>query len=181
MSKKATKKTAKKKPVENKPAAPATPKTLDELLKAENPYEQAVADNIRGRHDENLEAAIVANQRSIQDCLSYVAGMAKQKANGASCVVMSADDVFGLAVHWFLDGNTPIETDAGAPVDPAAQPVKATPPPAPKKPKAKKAKKAKSKKEESKTEKEDKKQKPDDQLFFGFWEEAKTEKEDKKQ
>ena len=175
-AKKATKKEA-------KPAAPATPKTLDELLKAENPYEQAVADNIRGRHDENLEAAIVANQRSIQDCLSYVAGMAKQKAKGASCVVMSADDVFGLAVHWFLDGNTPIETDAGAPVDPATQPVKATPQPAPKKHKAEKpkAKKAKAKKAKAKTEKEDKKQKPDDQLFFGFWEEAKTEKEDKKQ
>ena len=177
MSKKATKKTAKKKPVENKPAAPATPKTLDELLKAENPYEQAVADHIRGRHDENLEAAIVANQRSIRKCMSYVAGMARKKASGRPCVVMSADDVFGLAVHFFLDGDTPIETNAGAPITPAAEPAKATPPPAPKKSKAKKVKKAKA--EEPKQKKQKKQKNDDDQPFFGFWDEAKTEEEKK--
>lgn len=143
-----------------KAETPAKPKTLDELLKPKNDYERIVAEHIRGRHDAALEAAIVANQRSVQKCLAYVAGMAQKKAKGAQCVVMSEEEVYGLAVHWFLDGDTPIETDAGASVEPASQPAEAAP-----------AKKAKAKK---KTEKK----KDDSQLLFGFWDEAKTEKKE---
>lgn len=152
-----------------KPKAPEKPKTLDELLKPENPYEQAATDHIRGRHDAALEAAIVANQRSVQKCLAYVAGMAQKKAKGAQCVVMSEEEVYGLAVHWFLDGDTPIETNAGAPVEPASQPAEAAP--APKPTAEKKPKKAK-------TEKKEEKKKDDSQLLFGFWDEAKTEKKE---
>ena len=155
-----------------KPKAPDKPKTLDELLKPENPYEQAVADHIRGRHDAALEAAIVANQRSVQKCLAYVAGMAQKKAKGAQCVVMSEEEVYGLAVHWFLDGDTPIETNAGAPVEPASQPAEAAPAPKPK------AEKKPKKPKKAKTEKKEEKKKDDSQLLFGFWDEAKTEKKE---
>ena len=113
MSKKATKKTAKKKPVENKPAAPATPKTLDELLAPGNDYERIIASHVRDMHDANLEAAIVEHQRSIGDCLNYVVSCAAGKRAGKNCVMMSDDEVYGLAVHWFLDGDTPTEV-AGA-------------------------------------------------------------------
>lgn len=149
-----------------KPKVPEKPKTLDELLTPGNDYERLVAEHVRGRHDAALEAAIVANQRSIHDCLSYVAGMARQKAKGAQCVVMSDEEVYGLAVHWFLDGDTPIETDAGAPVSPSSPAAKTAP-----KPKSKTAKKAK-------TEKKEKKRQDDGQLLFGFWDEAKTEKKE---
>lgn len=152
-----------------KPKAPEKPKTLDELLKPENPYERAVTDHIRGRHDAALEAAIVANQRSVRKCLAYVAGMAQKKAKGAQCVVMSEEEVYGLAVHWFLDGDTPIETNAGAPVEPALQPAEAAPVPKPT---------AEKKPKKAKTEKKEEKKKDDSQLLFGFWDEAKTEKKE---
>ena len=123
------------------------PKTLDELLTPGNDYERLVAEHVRGRHDAALEAAIVANQRSIHDCLSYVAGMARQKAKGAQCVVMSDEEVYGLAAHWFLDGDTPIETAAGAPVTPASPAAKTAP-----KTKARTGKKAKTEAETEKKE-----------------------------
>ena len=153
-----------------KPKAPEKPKTLDELLKPENNYERLVAEHVRGRHDTNLEAAIVANQRSVQKCLEYVAGMAQKKSKGAQCVVMSDEEVYGLAVHWFLDGDTPIETDAGESVEPAkvrgAEPANQDKPKAePKVEPEKKAKKAKAKK---KTEKKE----DDGQMFFDFGPEA---------
>ncbi|MBQ7251193.1 MAG: hypothetical protein IJS32_01170, partial [Kiritimatiellae bacterium] len=90
-----------------KRAKPAEPLTLDELLKPANAYERLVAEHVRGRHDANLEAAIVAGQRSVRGCLEYVAGVARKKACGSGCVVMADGEVFGLAVHWFLDGATP--------------------------------------------------------------------------
>lgn len=152
-----------------KPKAPKKPKTLDELLKPENDYERLVAEHVRGRHDTNLEAAIVANQRSVQKCLAYVAGMAQKKAKGAQCVVMSEEEVYGLAVHWFLDGDTPIETNAGTPVEPASQPAEAAPAPKPR---------AEKKPKKAKTEKKEEKKKDDSQLLFGFWDEAKTEKKE---
>ncbi len=150
-----------------KPKAPEKPKTLDELLAPKNDYERIVAEHIRERHDAALEAAIVANQRSVQKCLAYVAGMAQKKAKGAQCVVMSEEEVYGLAVHWFLDGDTPIDTDAGASVSPAevreADPANQDKPKA--EPKEKAEKKAKAKK---KTEKKE----DDAQMFFDFGPEA---------
>ena len=152
------------------PKAPEKPKTLDELLKPENPYEQAVADHIRGRHDAALEAAIVANQRSVQKCLEYVAGMAQKKAKGAQCVVMSEEEVYGLAVHFFLDGSTPIETDAGASVAPAE--VRGAEPANQDKPKAEPKEKAEKKAKKAKAKKKTEKQEDDGQMFFDFGPEA---------
>ena len=160
---------------EREAAKPAKPKTLDELLMPGNDYERLVAEHVRGRHDAALEAAIVANQRSVQKCLSYVAGMARQKANGAQCVVMSDEEVYGLAAHFFIDGDTPIETAAGAPVTPASKPEELAPAT---KTKAKAKKKAKTEAETEK--KEEKKRQDDGQLLFGFWDEAKTEAETEK-
>lgn len=162
MSKKATKKTAKKKPVENKPAAPDTPKTLDELLKPHNDYERLIVEHVRGRHDAALEAAIVEHQRSINDCLRYVVSCAQKKHSRSQCVMMTDDEVYGLAVHFFLDGNTPTATP-GARYDlaenvPAAQTKKPD-------------KKAPAKKQKPKTAK--KPDKPDDgQMLFDFCMEA---------
>ena len=153
-----------------KPKAPEKPKTLDELLKPENPYEQAVTDHIRGRHDAALEAAIVANQRSVQKCLAYVAGMAQKKAKGAQCVVMSDEEVYGLAVHWFLDGDTPIEADAGASVEPAK--VRGAKPDNQDKPKAEPKENAEKKAKKAKAKKKTEKKENDGQMFFDFGPEA---------
>lgn len=169
MSKSKRKTEAQKEREAAKPKAPEKPKTLDELLAPKNDYERLIAEHVRGRHDAALEAAIVAYQRSVQKCLAYVAGMAQKKAKGAQCVVMSDEEVYGLAVHFFLDGNTPIETDAGASVESASQPAEAAP--------AKKAK-AEKKPKKSKTKKKEEKKKDDSQLLFGFWDEAKTEKKE---
>ena len=144
MSRKATKKTAKKvKPAsEAKPATPATPKTLDELLTPGNDYERIIASHVRDMHDATLEAAIVEHQRSIGDCLNYVVSCAAGKRAGKNCVMMSDDEVYGLAVHFFLDGDTPTEV-AGAGFQ--ASEIKPRPKPAKKeqKPKKEKAKKDK--------------------------------------
>ena len=152
-----------------KPKAPEKPKTLDELLKPENPYEQAVADHIRGRHDAALEAAIVEHQRSIADCLAYVADVARGRSGATQCVMMTDEEVFGLAAHYFLDGNTPAGVKPGAAVRVGA-PAEAAPAKKAKKTekaKAKKAKKAEKAKAKKKTEKKD-----DGQMFFDFGLEA---------
>ena len=148
--------TKKAKKADAKPAPEAKKKTLDELLKGTNPYEKAVAEYIRNRHDETLERAIVANQRSVQKCLAYVAGMARKKAKGAQCVVMSDEEVYGLAVHWFLDGDTPTGGERGAAVEPGA----CAPGTGPKK--AEKPGKA-----------------DEEQMFFGFWEAVKPAEDGK--
>lgn len=151
---------------EREAAKSAKPKTLDELLAPKNDYERLVAEHVRGRHDAALEAAIVEHQRSVQKCLAYVAGMAQQKAHGANCVMMTEEEVYGLAVQWFLDGDTPIETDAGASVEPASQPADApASKEAPKEeaPPKKPAKKTAKKPEKAKAEKKD-----DRQMFFDF-------------
>ena len=119
-------------------------KTLGELLKPANDYERLVADHVRCRHDAALEAAIVEHQRSIGGCLGYIASCASKKRRaGATCVMMSDEEVYGLAVHWFLDGDTDSGTSPGAPLSaspapssakPAKKPAKAKP--AAKKPKA---------------------------------------------
>lgn len=139
-----------------KPKAPEKPKTLDELLKPANDYERLVAEHIRGRHDAALEAAIVEHQRSIADCLAYVADVARGRSGATHCVMMTDEEVFGLAAHYFLDGNTPAGVKPGAAVRVGA-PAEAAP--------AKKAKKAKAKK---KTEKKE----DDGQMFFDFGLEA---------
>lgn len=122
-----------------KPAAEKR-RPLEELLKGANAYEKAVAAHVLSRHDATLEAAIVEHQRTVGACLRYVATEARKRSRGATCVVMADDEVFGLAVHYFLDGETPSGIEAGAAVD-AADPAKAQPT----KPKAKAKKPAKAK------------------------------------
>ena len=145
-----------------KPKAPAKPKTLDELLKWANDYERLIVEHVRGRHDAALEAAIVEHQRSINDCLRYVVSCAQKKHSRSQCVMMTDEEVYGLAVHFFLDGNTPTATP-GARYDlaenvPAAQAKKPD-------------KKAPAKKQKPKTAK--KPDKPDDgQMLFDFGMEA---------
>ena len=142
-----------------KPKAPEKPKTL---LTPKNDYERLVAEHVRGRHDTNLEAAIVEHQRSINDCLRYVVSCAQKKHSHSQCVMMTDEEVYGLAVHFFLDGNTPTATP-GARYDlaenaPAAQAKKPD-------------KKAPAKKQKPKTAK--KPDKPDDgQMLFDFCMEA---------
>lgn len=105
-------------------SAAAEKRPLKELLKGANAYEKAVAAHVLSRHDATLEAAIVEHQRTVGGCLRYVADEAKRRSRGATCVVMADDEVFGLAVHYFLDGDTPSGIEAGAAVD-AARPGKA--------------------------------------------------------
>ena len=90
--------------------------TLDELLKPKNDYERAVAEHIRSRHDENLEKAIVEKGVTIAQVMGYVTNCAKKIAKGHNCVMMSDEDVYGLAVHYCLDGDTPVEYH-GQPLD----------------------------------------------------------------
>lgn len=137
---KTKKATAKNKPA--KAAPPPKPKTLDELLEPENDYERIIAAHVRDMHDATLEAAIVEHQRSIGDCLNYVVSCAAGKRAGKNCVMMSDDEAYGLAVHFFLDGDTPTEV-AGAGFQ--ASEIKPRPKPAKKdqKPKKEKAKKDK--------------------------------------
>lgn len=166
-TKKAEKPKAKKTPPE-----PKKPQTLEELLRPANAYERAIAEHIRARHDEAIEAAIVKHQRSIKDCLKYIAGEARKRAKGAQCVVMADDEVCGLAAHFFLDGDTPSGVEAGEGVTPAA--------PREEPRDRRTAKKAPRKDAEKKpAKKESKKAKADEsQMFFGFFEETKDAKKE---
>ena len=158
-----------------KPPEPKKPQTLEELLEPGNAYERAIAEHIRARRDESIEAAIVKHQRSIKDCLKYIAGEARKRAKGCTCVVMADDEVFGLAAHFFLDGDTPSGVEAGEGVTPAA------PREEPRDRRtARKAKNAPRKDAEKKpAKKESKKAKADEsQMFFGFFEETKDAKKE---
>ena len=90
--------------------------TLDELLKPANEYERVVAEHIRSRHDANLEKAIVDKGVTIAQVMGYITNCAKKIAKGHNCVMMSDEDVYGLAVHYCLDGDTPVEYH-GQPLD----------------------------------------------------------------
>ena len=101
---------------EREAAAPKPKKTLEQLLTGANAYEKAIAAHVLARKDAALEAAVVEHQRSVADCLRYIAGEAKKRAKGANCVMIADDEVFALAVHYFLDGDTPSGIEAGAAV-----------------------------------------------------------------
>lgn len=148
---------------QKKPPEPKKPQTLDELLKPANAYERAIAEHIRARHDEAIEAAIVKHQRSIRDCLKYIAGEARKQAKGSNCVMMADDEVFALAVHYFLDGDTPSGVKAGA----AVQGTGETPAP-PAKPAVPGERKTKDKAKAKKQAKAEKPKAQYEQLFFDF-------------
>lgn len=141
---------------EREAAAPKPKKTLEQLLDGANAYEKAIAAHVLARKDAALEAAVVEHQRSVADCLRYIAGEARKRAHGANCVMMADDEVFALAVHYFLDGDTPSGIEAGAAVSGAGTANKVI-----KLPKAKAKKQAKPTKAE-------KPKAPYEQLFFDF-------------
>lgn len=147
---------------EREAAAPKR-RTLEELLTGANAYEKAIAAHVLARMDAALEAAIAEHQRSVSDCLRYIAGEARKRAHGASCVMMADDEVFGLAVHYFMDGDTPSGVEAGA----AVQGTVETPAP-PAKPAGDGARKTKDKAKAKKQAKAEKPKPKYEQLFFDF-------------
>lgn len=55
------------------------------------------------KNDPELEKKFDENNRSIAECYSYIVEKARQKAVNNSCC-MTSEEVFGLAVHYALDG-----------------------------------------------------------------------------
>lgn len=89
---------------------------LSTLMKSNNPYEQVIADYVLAHANESLITTIITHNRSVGQCLSYIASIAKKKAGNAQCVMIADDEVFGLAMHFFQDGDSPIEFEAGTKV-----------------------------------------------------------------
>ena len=88
------------------------------------------------KNDPELEKKFDENNRSIAECYSYIVEKARQKAVNNSCC-MTDEEVFGLAVHYVLDG---VEEGINVCSNPPKAEVTTT---APKpKPKPKKEKKA---------------------------------------
>ena len=141
--------------------------TLDELLKPANDYERAVAEHLKSRHDANLEKAIVDKGIKIAQVMDYVRNCAQKLAKGNCCVMMSDEDVYGLAVHYCLDGDTPVEYHGAVlSVHPTPQPHK---PAKPKKEKKAKPKKEKKPPKEKEPVKETPKKDLSGQMTFDFW------------
>lgn len=55
------------------------------------------------KNDPELEKKFDEKNRSISECYSYIVEKARQKAVNNSCC-MTSEEVFGLAVHYALDG-----------------------------------------------------------------------------
>ena len=67
----------------------------------------------RCKTDVDLKAKIEANEeKDLSRCFNYITSEAKKTAEG-NCAVMSDEDVFNLAVHYFLeDGNVDIDVSS---------------------------------------------------------------------
>ena len=88
------------------------------------------------KSDPELEKKFDENNRSIAECYSYIVEKARQKAVDNSCC-MTSEEVFGLAVHYALDG---VEEGINVSSNPPKAEVTTTP--SHSKPKPKKEKKA---------------------------------------
>ena len=73
-------------------------------LTASNTYEQVVLDYIESLDAPELIEKINAGDKGLSDCMSYVKSQAKSKAvNG--CAVLTDQEVFGMAVHYFEEDS----------------------------------------------------------------------------
>ena len=73
-------------------------------LTASNAYEQVVLDYIESLDAPELIEKINAGDKGLSDCMSYVKTQARSKAvNG--CAVLTDQEVFGMAVHYFEEDS----------------------------------------------------------------------------
>ena len=73
-------------------------------LTASNTYEQVVLDYIESLDAPELIEKINAGDKGLSDCMSYVKSQARSKAvNG--CAVLTDQEVFGMAVHYFEEDS----------------------------------------------------------------------------
>ena len=89
-------------------------------LTASNTYEQVVLDYIESLDAPELFEKINAGDKGLSDCMSYVKSQARSKAvNG--CAVLTDQEVFGMAVHYFEEDSIKKGATPSVKVEPKKQ------------------------------------------------------------
>ena len=98
-------------------------------------YEQAILDEVtkRAQTDELLASGLANPDKTIKACYAYVTSQAKKRAV-AGCAMIADHEVYGWAVHYYIEPNEVIEKEMGpkttpkkAVTDKAVKKIKANP------------------------------------------------------
>lgn len=65
-----------------------------------SPAERQILEYIDKNASEELRAKIEASDKSISDCVQYIASQVKERAQNG-CVACTDEEVYGLAMHYF--------------------------------------------------------------------------------
>ena len=78
---------------------------MDINLTAKGETEQKVLKHLQDNASEALAAKINAGDKTIAGALDYCKGEARKLAQGAGCVAVEDDTVFGWIMHYFEEGE----------------------------------------------------------------------------
>lgn len=62
----------------------------------------------RAAEDKLFAVTYAKENKNIKDCCTYITGRARKKASG-NCAVISDDEVFGWAVHYYDEDDIKVE------------------------------------------------------------------------
>lgn len=79
---------------------------LETLKQTDKKYAKVIGEYLLNRteKDEILLEKLVNTNKTLMGCLNYIKGEARKQAEDG-CAVMLDDDVYNLAVHYFLEDN----------------------------------------------------------------------------
>lgn len=107
--------------MDNEQQQPA-PQTREEIpeceewngIKAENRTERVLLAYLRDNASESLAARIAAGKKTIRGAVSFVTNWARELAKGENAAMISSDEVFGQAIHYFEEDSLDAEKKAPA-------------------------------------------------------------------
>lgn len=79
-------------------------KMLNSFLKISNNTEKVIKDYIIANASEALTEKILNGTKNISDCLNFIKGEAKKQAI-SGCAILTDEEVFGLAIHYFEEDS----------------------------------------------------------------------------
>lgn len=79
----------------------------------------------RAAKDKLFAKTYAKNTKSIDECFKYICSEVAKKRKGESCIALSDDEVFGLAVHYYDEDDIKIDNVAASKVSSASTSAKA--------------------------------------------------------
>lgn len=79
-------------------------------MKTTDPFKNTIKEYLdkRAAEDSLFAVSYAKEGKNIDDCCTYITGRARKKASG-NCAVISDDEVFGWAVHYYDEDDIKFE------------------------------------------------------------------------